>query len=139
MGMRNAGKPSPAVNPIAEDAMSRSPLIVLLAFTSLMSLAGCGGDDPAPAAAAASRADGLVMDLSASQFSPAMLDARVGEEITFVNRDAVAHTATATAGARFDSGVMEQGARFSFTPREAGVVSLICVIHPGMTASIRVS
>jgi plastocyanin len=137
--MRIARNPSPAVNPIAEDPMSRSPLIALLALTGLTSLAGCGGDEPAPAAAAAARAEGLVVDLSASQFSPAMLDARVGETITFVNRDAIAHTATAAAGARFDSGSMEDGARFSFTPRAAGVIAVVCVFHPGMTGSITVS
>ena len=119
--------------------MPRSPLIALLALAGLMSVAGCGSDDPAPAAAAAPRAQGLVVDLAASQFSPAMVDARVGEEITFLNRDAIAHTATAAAGARFDSGSMEQGARFSFTPRAAGVIAVVCVFHPGMTGSITVS
>ena len=73
-----------------------------------------------PVQRAAAAPPALVVDLSASQFSPATVRAGVGEQITFVNRDAVAHTATATAGARFDSGAMEQGARFSFTPRETG-------------------
>jgi plastocyanin len=88
---------------------------------------------------AAAAPSALVVDLTASQFSPATVTARIGEEITFVNRDAIAHTATATAGADFDSGAMEQGARFTFTPRRAGLISLVCVIHPGMTGAIRVS
>ena len=121
--------------------MPRAAHTPLLALAALAVLTGCGAgtDEPAPVQRAAVAPPALVVDLSASQFSPATVRAGIGEEITFVNRDAVAHTATATAGARFDSGVMEQGARFSFTPRETGVVSLICVIHPGMTASIRVS
>jgi plastocyanin len=117
--------------------MARATHITLLALAALPVVAGCGATAPAQRAAAAPPA--RVVDLSASQFSPPTVRARIGEEITFVNRDAVAHTATATAGARFDSGVLEQGARFSFIPRKTGVVSLICVIHPGMTASIRVS
>jgi plastocyanin len=80
-----------------------------------------------------------VVELRASQFAPAMIDAHVGEKITFVNRDGIAHTATATAGAHFDSGSMEQGARFSVTPREPGLISIVCVFHPGMTGSITVS
>jgi plastocyanin len=123
------------------------PLIALLAATGLPLLAGCGSEAPRPAAAAATGGparpaaarEALVVELSASQFSPATLDAHLGERITFVNRDAVAHTATATAGARFDSGAMEGGATFSFIPRRAGVISLVCAFHPGMTGAIAVS
>jgi len=124
------------------------PLIALLACTGLPLLAACGGEAPRPAAAAPAAtaspaqlaaAPALLVELSASRFSPATLAAHVGEPITFVNRDAVAHTATATAGARFDSGSMEAGAAFSYTPREPGVISLVCVFHPGMTGAIEVS
>jgi plastocyanin len=126
------------------------PLIALLASTGLPLLAACGGEAPRPAAAAATAtatpapaqraaAAALLVELNASRFSPAKLAAHVGEPITFVNRDAVAHTATATAGARFDSGSMEAGAAFSYTPREPGVISLVCVFHPGMTGAIEVS
>lgn len=121
--------------------MPRLPLIALLAAAGVPLLAGCGSDATQPAAAAAERpaARALVVDLAASQFSPAMLDARIGQEITFVNRDGIAHTATAAAGARFDSGAIEAGGRFAFTPRGAGVIDLVCTFHPGMTGSITVS
>ena len=121
--------------------MERLSLLVLPALALLPLLAGCGesGDVPVPVDRAGAAPPELVVSLSASQFSPASSSARVGEAITFVNHDAIAHTATATAGAGFDSGAMEQGARFSFTPRRAGLISLVCVIHPGMTAAIRVS
>jgi plastocyanin len=145
-------RPSPALNPAtAEDPVNRRPLIALLATAGLPLLAGCGSEAPGPAAAAATAtpaaaapakraaASSVVVELSASQFSPATLDADVGELITFVNRDAVAHTATAAAGAGFDSGAMEQGAAFTFTPGTAGVISLVCTFHPGMTGAITVS
>ena len=134
--------------------MNRRPLIALLATAGLPLLAGCGSDAPRPAAAAATAtatpgaaaaakrtaaSASVVVELSASQFSPATLDAHVGEPITFVNRDGVAHTATAAAGARFDSGAMEQGAAFTFTPGRTGVISLVCTFHPGMTGAISVS
>ena len=119
--------------------MPRHSLIALLA-AAVPLLAGCGSEAPRPAAAAerpAGRA--LVVELASSQFSPAMLDARVGQEIAFVNRDGIAHTATAASGAAFDSGVIVGGGRFSFTPRDAGAIALVCVLHPGMSGSIRVS
>jgi len=121
--------------------MPRPHRIALLALAGLPMLAACGDEEaaPAPVQRAAAAPQEIVVDLTASQFSPATAEAHVGEEITFVNRDAFAHTATATAGAEFDSGAMEQGAKFTFTPRRSGLISLVCVIHPGMTGAIRVS
>ena len=120
--------------------MPRRPLIALLA-AAVPLLAACGSEEPQPAAAAAERPAerALVVELAASQFAPATVDARVGQEIAFVNRDGIGHTATATSGATFDSGVIEGGGRFSFTPRAAGAIALVCVLHPGMSGSIRVS
>jgi plastocyanin len=121
--------------------MPRPCRIALLALAGLPLLAACGGDEtaPEPLERTAAARDALVVDLTASQFAPATVSAHVGEQITFVNRDAIAHTATATAGADFDSGAMEQGARFVFTPSRAGLISLVCVIHPGLTGALRVS
>jgi plastocyanin len=123
------------------EPMPRPHHIALLALAGLPLLVACGDEEPAPSPGqpAAAAPPALVVDLSASQFSPATARAHVGEEITFVNRDAIAHTATATVGAAFDSGAMQEGARFTFTPRRSGLISLVCVIHPGMTGAIRVS
>ena len=114
--------------------------LALLTLAGLPLVAACGGEEGAqePVQRAAAP-EAVVVDLAASQFAPATVNAHVGEQITFVNRDAIAHTATATAGADFDSGAMEQGARFILTPSRAGLISLVCVIHPGMTGAIRVS
>ena len=123
------------------EPMSRARRLALLTLAGLPLVAACGGDErpPEPAQRAAAAPEAVVVDLVASQFAPATVTARVGEQITFVNRDTIAHTATATAGADFDSGAMEQGARFVFRPGRAGLISLVCVIHPGMTGAIRVS
>ena len=82
--------------------MPRPHRIALLALAGVPLLAACGdeGTAPAPVQRAAAAPPALVVDLTASQFSPASVRARVGEQITFVNRDAIAHTATATSGAR---------------------------------------
>lgn len=74
--------------------------------------------------------------MAGSVFAPASVDIRVGDTVTFVNDDAIAHTATSDA---FDSGTMDPGASFEFTAKEAGTISYLCSFHPGMTGTINVS
>jgi plastocyanin len=62
----------------------------------------------------------------------------VGDTVTFTNDGAVAHTVTATSGAKFDSGSLEPGKTFKFTAEKAGTVSYVCTIHPGMQGTIEV-
>jgi plastocyanin len=118
----------------------------LLALTVFA--AGCGGgyggDQTAtqPAAAKAAKAPktaATVVELSSSTFQPAAIDVKAGETVTFVNRDRIAHTATATAGATFDSGTMAAGATFDFVAAKAGKISYVCNFHPGMTGTINVT
>src|SRR5215207_3619987 len=52
--------------------------------------------------------------MAGSTFAPATIDMKVGDTVTFVNDDGIAHTATADGGA-FDSGTLDPGAKFSFT------------------------
>ena len=56
--------------------------------------------------------------MAASQFAPAKITASVGQTIRWTNSDAIAHTATATEGAGFDSGTIEGGGEFTYTTRE---------------------
>ncbi len=68
-------------------------------------------------------------------FSPPMLTITAGDTVTWTNEDAVAHTATSTAGA-FDSGDLAQGASFSFTFTTPGTYTYLCTPHPDMTGQI---
>jgi amicyanin len=68
-------------------------------------------------------------------FSPPMLTVTAGDTVTWTNEDAVAHTATSTAGA-FDSGDLAQGASFSFTFTTPGTYTYLCTPHPDMTGQI---
>jgi plastocyanin len=76
--------------------------------------------------------------MAGSTFAPADVQLTVGDTITFVNDDQIAHTATADDGA-FDSGTMEPGATFDFTAEKAGTISYVCEFHPGMTGTITVT
>ena len=115
-----------------------------------MGLAACGGGDdaaPAPASAATPAATATAAKSSASAseariagfaFSPSDLEVRVGDEITWTNDDADAHTVTATSGASFDSGTLAQGASFTFKAEKAGTIAYFCAIHPSMKGTITV-
>ncbi len=68
-------------------------------------------------------------------FSPQELTVTVGDTVTWTNTDAVAHTATSTAGA-FDSGEIAQGASYSVTFTSPGTFDYVCTPHPSMTGRV---
>lgn len=78
------------------------------------------------------------VNMAGTTFAPGDLQLQVGDTVTFVNDDAIAHTATADDGT-FDSGTMEPGATFAFTAEKAGTISYLCEFHPGMTGTITVT
>ena len=89
------------------------------------------------AAAPAERPRKTVVEISGSAFQPQTLDVKVGDTVTFVNKDEIAHTATADG--TFDSKTLEQGARFDFTATQAGKIDYVCNFHPGMTGTLNVT
>ena len=68
---------------------------------------------------------------------------KAGTTITFINDDndhphnVVSGTRTAPDG-RFDSGILQPGARWSYTFATPGVYHYVCTIHPGMDGEITV-
>lgn len=121
----------------------------LLAVTALAAAAaGCGGGygDQSTAAKtaatvqpAATSTAATFVELSDTTFQPAAVDVKVGDIVTFVNKDAIAHTVTAESGAKFDSGTLAPAAKFHFVAAKAGKISYVCVFHPGMTGTIDVT
>lgn len=79
------------------------------------------------------------VDIANFAFAPADIQAKVGDTITFTNRDSTPHTATATEGAKFDSGPLDQGKSFSYTAKKAGTIEFVCSFHPNMVGTITVS
>jgi plastocyanin len=82
-------------------------------------------------------AGGTAVAIDNFAFSPATLKARVGQQVTWTNRQNVAHTVTANAGT-FNH-PMPSGATFSFTFTTAGTFAYHCTIHPSMRGTIVVS
>jgi plastocyanin len=69
-------------------------------------------------------------------FSPAKLDARVGDVVVFVNKDFLRHTATAAGAFDLD---LAPGASSKAVLKTAGLVKYVCRYHPGMTGQIQVA
>jgi plastocyanin len=76
----------------------------------------------------------LIQDFS---FSPAKIAVKKGTKVTWINKDEAPHTVTANNGA-FDSGVLEQGDKFTYKFKKAGKFAYFCRIHPEMTGSVSV-
>lgn len=68
-------------------------------------------------------------------FSPAKLEIKQGDIVTFINKDEVAHTATADND-DFDTGLLDQNNSKKITFSEAGEFSYYCAPHPGMKGTI---
>jgi plastocyanin len=128
-------------------------LVVMTAVIAL-ALVGCGESDEnmgssggkaksasetATAAGGGAATGGAVtVAMRNIKFVPATIRVKVGQRITWTNDDPVAHTVTAQRGADFDSGTVNSGGRFSFTPRKAGPIDYVCTIHPGQAGTITV-
>jgi plastocyanin len=130
--------------------MRKTMILPIFAISAIA--AGCGGssyggDDGASAqsakatetAAAPAAKKEAVVQLEDTTFQPGDIQLKVGEKVRFENEDAFAHTVTATAGAKFDSGSLDQGKTFEFTADKAGKISYVCTFHPGMAGTITVS
>lgn len=77
----------------------------------------------------------VVMDKMA--FMPTEVTAKVGDTIEFVNKDIVAHTATATNGDWNAVTATKQTARVEM--KKAGVADYFCKYHPNMKGRVTVA
>jgi plastocyanin len=129
--------------------MHRSaPLFACLLTLGTLAIAGCGGSDsssakdttPAKTAAAAGAGGGVAVDAIDITFKPQTATAKVGEKVTWTNKDQIAHTVTSKTGPeKFDSGTLSGGDTFSFTPKQAGTYQYVCLIHPSQTGTLTVT
>lgn len=108
-------------------------------------LAGCGEGEDARSRRAGQAAGGSGtkaprVDMRNIRFEPADVVVRRGGTITWINRDALAHTVTKTSGpgTRFDSGTVPGGGTYRRTFTTPGVIRYVCTIHPNQTGTITV-
>jgi plastocyanin len=82
----------------------------------------------------ATQGEGDTVTMSKACFTPSVLRANPGAEVTFVNRDPVVHNVSATGWGYFED--MAEGEAFTATFDEPGVYPYACTYHAGMTGAI---
>lgn len=87
-------------------------------------------------AAAPARAETITVTISKLVFSPADIQARVGDTVRWVNKDILAHTATVKGG--FDVMIPAKKSG-SLVLKKAGDFAYFCRFHPNMKGHITVS
>ncbi|WP_411859300.1 cupredoxin family copper-binding protein [Burkholderia sp. BKH01] len=70
------------------------------------------------------------------RFNPDSLTVEHGDKIVWVNKDLVAHTATAAHA--FDSHEIKPDASWTYVAREPGRYAYVCTLHPAMKATLTV-
>jgi plastocyanin len=105
-----------------------------------MLTAGCGSGAGTPhhAAVAARVPPGTVQVVMKNiNFNPTRVRARVGQSVTWINRDDAPHNVTYVSGPRFASSVtFTEGGSWTLKLTKPGVIRYRCTIHPGMDGSI---
>jgi plastocyanin len=134
--------------------ITRLPIrsVAALGAATLLTLAGCGGDDdnseadPAPAATAAPAQEEQPAAEPAGASTITIADFAFGgiteiaaaTTVTITNDDSAPHTLTADDGS-FDAGTIGAGESIEFTFPEAGEFTYHCNFHPSMTGKIVVA
>jgi plastocyanin len=111
-------------------------VLPFVAVVAVLAAAGCGGSEKKSETGDANE---VKVSMKNIKYVPKNVQVRVGQKITWVNEDPVSHTVTAKQGADFDSGTVNSGGTFSFTPEKAGTIAYVCIIHPDQTGTITVS
>jgi len=84
----------------------------------------------------AAQAETISITIRGLSFSPAEVHAKVGDTIEWVNKDFVAHTATARGG-EWDV-VIAPNKSMSLILNSPGTVAYYCRFHPNMKGSITI-
>src|SRR5438477_4592572 len=75
------------------------------------------------------------VNIQNSAFAPTTTTIKVGDTVTWTNRDGFSHTSTSDTGA-WNTGVITAGASGSFTFTSAGTFAYHCSIHSFMKATV---
>ena len=75
------------------------------------------------------------VNIQNSAFAPPTTTIKVGDTVTWTNRDAFSHTSTSDTGA-WNTGVITAGASGSFTFTSAGTFAYHCSIHSFMKGTV---
>ena len=91
---------------------------------------------PAAAARAEDSAIPLAVHIDNFVFEPAQLTVKIGQTVTWTNRDYIPHTVVCAG--KFRSKTMDTDGTFSFTCTAPGEYKYFCSLHPHMTGAVKV-
>ena len=129
-------------------------LLSAVAVALASAAAGCGSGSssaantvtngvtpPAHGLATADSGSTVHVIMKSLDFNPVAVDARVGQRVTWTNKDSSPHNVTYVSGPAFTSSrpVLRPGAKFSIRVKTPGTIHYYCTIHPWMQATIVVS
>jgi plastocyanin len=99
---------------------------------------GGGGGMPPPPCTAATATATTQVDIQGMAFVPACIKVTAGAMVTFTNKDAMLHTATADSGSGSPStpDLAQNQSSAPQTFATAGTVPYHCTIHPGMKGTV---
>ena len=101
----------------------------------MMGMMGGGGSRSAQTPAVASASE-ITIEIRDFDFTPRDLTVKTGTKVTWINRDAAPHTATAKG--EWDTGTLDQGHSATLTFDKPGTYDYFCVIHPSMKGTLTV-
>lgn len=96
----------------------------------VLPLAWLAGGRPAP------RPTAHTVEIRGMRFVPAVLTIAPGDTVVWINRDIVPHTATATRGNGFDTGLIAHDSTARYVATRAGRIRYSCTYHPTMHGSL---
>jgi plastocyanin len=82
---------------------------------------------------------GVKVDMQNIAFSPSSVTVKVGQTVTWVNKDSVQHNVTTQSGASFKSKNFGQGGTYAFKVTKPGTIKYVCTLHPGMDGTLIVT
>ena len=103
----------------------------------LLAVAGCGGSgstDGTGTSTGGTSATGASVTIKDFAFSPASVDIKVGESVTWTNDDSATHNVEGDGG--ISSGDLANGQTYTKTFDTAGTYAYKCAIHPNMTGTV---
>jgi len=79
---------------------------------------------------------GIDVQIQNFAFSPSSLTIKVGDTVTWTNKDTATHTVTSDSGGELSSPSLNKGETYSHQFASAGVYDYHCTHHPSMKAKI---
>ncbi len=117
----------------------------LFALVLVLALAACGGGGGGGSSSAKGAASSspcpkgaTVVHMRNIKFDPEATQAKVGQQVCWVNDDDVQHDAQAQDG-QFESVLFGKGMSYTTKLRKAGDIAYVCTVHPGMTGTLKVT